>query len=636
MKNLILVIAIASLLAGGACAQLNGSYTVDASLPTGGGNYATLPAAASDLLVQGVSGPVTFQVVPNAAPYAGFVIATPITGSSSTNTITFLGTPGVFLSGVAPGFTQVVRLGPNTISTTVFAGPSYIVIDGFDITVPATGAGVIVTGSTGCVVRNCYVHGSNSGAGIAIVNSNNTLVENNEVANTAATPGAPGNATYCGGISFYYAGSGTVITRNRVHDCTNQGIFVGSSGSATAPANFTLTNNFVWGCTGTGTYPGGIAVRRLTGTSLVANNSVWMTTGSLAGIHQMGVAADPQPTTVANNVVKHDGTGPCFRFENTTTLASATFDYNLYNPGPSAFVGGVATTNYATLAAWQAVAAPNLAGKELNTLVADPLYLAVNDLHITPSSPAFNSGVALAAVALDIDGQARPLSGLYDRGADETQGAGLFAGFTATPLSGPAPLNVTFTDLSFSSAPGGVASWAWDFQNDGIDDAFVQNPVFNYPCPGLYSVKLTVTDGVNPPNAVVHANSINVSVQQFGMATTGGGVGDLFIVPVPASCYPSAVEGWTLISFSALNPVGLGPFGGLYPDANTVAGIQSPVFAGSPLHFTPAPGLYPNTPFGVPPGTLSSFFGLSLDAAEVLIGPGFSILLISNVARVTF
>ena len=143
-----------------------------------------------------------------------------------------------------------------------------------------------MTGSTSCVVRNCYVHGTNTGAGIAIVNSQNCLVENNEVANTAANPGAPGSSTYCGGISVYYVGSGNTITRNKVHDCLNQGIFIGTSGSATTPSNVTCTNNFVWACTGTGTYQGGIALRRISGNSIIANNSVWMTTGALSGIDQ--------------------------------------------------------------------------------------------------------------------------------------------------------------------------------------------------------------------------------------------------------------------------------------------------------------------------------------------------------------
>ena len=259
------------------------------------------------------------------------------------------------LSGVAAGFTQVVRLGPNTLSTTVFAGPSYITIDGFDITVPSAGAGVIVTGSTSCVVRNCYVHGTNTGAGIAIVNSQNCLVENNEVANTAANPGTPGSSTYCGGISVYYTGSGNTLTRNKVHDCPNQGIFVGTSGSATTPLERDLHEQLRVGVHGH---------RHLPGRHRVAADLRQFDHRQQLGVDDDGravrnrpdgqLAVDPQPTTIANNVVRHDGTGACYRFEGTAVIVPTIFDYNLYYPGPTAFVGAVAATNYATLAAWQA------------------------------------------------------------------------------------------------------------------------------------------------------------------------------------------------------------------------------------------------------------------------------------------
>ena len=65
------------------------------------------------------------------------------------------------------------------------------------------------------------------------------------------------------------------------------------------------------------------------------------------------------------------------------------------------------------------------------------------------------------------------------------------AAFSATPRSGTAPLNVSFTDQS----TGAPSSWAWDFQNDGIVDSNAQNPSFQYTAPGSYSVKLTVANG---------------------------------------------------------------------------------------------------------------------------------------------
>ena len=104
MKNFILMLAIASMSCGAASAQLSGTYTIDASQPTGGTNYATFAAAVADLTAFPVGGPVTFLVAPNPVPYAGFTIPGLVVGTSSTNTVTFLGGPGVSMAGAAAGF----------------------------------------------------------------------------------------------------------------------------------------------------------------------------------------------------------------------------------------------------------------------------------------------------------------------------------------------------------------------------------------------------------------------------------------------------------------------------------------------------------------------------------------------------
>jgi gliding motility-associated-like protein len=58
--------------------------------------------------------------------------------------------------------------------------------------------------------------------------------------------------------------------------------------------------------------------------------------------------------------------------------------------------------------------------------------------------------------------------------------------FTATPLSGCAPLVVTFTDQS----TGNPTNWDWDLGNGQLSTA--RNPVVNYNQPGVYTVKLVV------------------------------------------------------------------------------------------------------------------------------------------------
>jgi len=87
------------------------------------------------------------------------------------------------------------------------------------------------------------------------------------------------------------------------------------------------------------------------------------------------------------------------------------------------------------------------------------------------------------------------------------------AHFTATPMSGPAPLFVQFTDTS----DGNPYRWAWKFGDGQISDQ--KNPYFLYKNPGLYQVELTVYNKagsdtatktievlVSPPDAEFTAN----------------------------------------------------------------------------------------------------------------------------------
>ena len=78
------------------------------------------------------------------------------------------------------------------------------------------------------------------------------------------------------------------------------------------------------------------------------------------------------------------------------------------------------------------------------------------------------------------------------------------AEFSATPLAGTAPLEVEFTDQSV-----GATSWSWDFNNDGTEDDNTQNPSYTYTDVGIYSVKLTVSDGTNS-DTIIKSDYINV------------------------------------------------------------------------------------------------------------------------------
>jgi PKD repeat protein len=63
----------------------------------------------------------------------------------------------------------------------------------------------------------------------------------------------------------------------------------------------------------------------------------------------------------------------------------------------------------------------------------------------------------------------------------------LSAGFSASPVTGDAPLLVSFTDTS----TGAPASWSWDF-GDGSAPSTEQHPTHSYTGAGTYTVTLTV------------------------------------------------------------------------------------------------------------------------------------------------
>lgn len=78
--------------------------------------------------------------------------------------------------------------------------------------------------------------------------------------------------------------------------------------------------------------------------------------------------------------------------------------------------------------------------------------------------------------------------GVGTNGDTAPNGPQVSAGFTASPLSGPDDLSVTFTDTST-----GATSWAWQF-GDG-QTSTEQNPTHTYTEPGAYSVTLTINGG---------------------------------------------------------------------------------------------------------------------------------------------
>ena len=95
------------------------------------------------------------------------------------------------------------------------------------------------------------------------------------------------------------------------------------------------------------------------------------------------------------------------------------------------------------------------------------------------------------------------------------------ANFTGSPLTGTAPLAVTFTDLSTSP---GITNWSWNFGDGNVTNFTVStNPLHIYATAGLKSVNLTVTNA-SGSNSTLRTDYINVTAAPVPSNGTNVGV----------------------------------------------------------------------------------------------------------------
>jgi gliding motility-associated-like protein len=117
--------------------------------------------------------------------------------------------------------------------------------------------------------------------------------------------------------------------------------------------------------------------------------------------------------------------------------------------------------------------------------------------------------------------------------------AQLTANFTATPVSGCAPLLVNFTDQS----SGSPVQWKWDLGNGTI--SFLQNPSGTYFNPGQYNIKLVVYNAAGDSAVLEKTQYISVyaapDVAFTGLPLTG-------CVPLPVSFTDQSTAGSGSIS----------------------------------------------------------------------------------------
>lgn len=273
-------------------AQLNGTYTINSAVPTGGTNFQTFAAALTALGTTGVNGPVVFNVAVGSGPYNESFYLGAIPGSSAANKVRFngngntiqfaatttdphivrlIGTKFLTLNDLVIKTTSIYGWGISlsagsesdsiincTIDLTASNNTSNAYSNGITLTGDHTSITSIGSGGRKCYIGNNKILGSTGAGscynGIRInTGSDSNIVQGNLISNfhyyglyLSNTPGSliidnefhRANKTTTGvGYGMYVINSspGTKILRNRVHSL---GGTTGSSTSTTYGIHF--------------------------------------------------------------------------------------------------------------------------------------------------------------------------------------------------------------------------------------------------------------------------------------------------------------------------------------------------------------------------------------------------------------
>jgi len=435
---------------------LSGTFTIGS-----GGDYSDFAAASADLLLKGISAPVTFNVM--SGNYNEQVIFHETPGASATDTITFQSQSGSaadvllwhFAAGSSDNFIVLLRGSDymrfrnmtymtNNVTPVSYGKIFYIWHGVEDLVIednifngsPTTSssADLSLIYSTGMlssprVIRNNTFNDGGYSIYLQGVNTT-TLSSGTEVIGNTIN-----NAAY--GMYFYYQ-EDMIVSGNTIQTNQGYGIYVTYGDGA-----MEITKNKVNVSTGHGIYlyvcDGGVLP---TGTpGLVANNFVTINSNTYRGIYLYSTTRQNvyynsvnslygtdsrsfdayacSDINVVNNIFANHGGG--YAYVSNSASAIVASDYNdLFTTGVNlAYLG---TSNFIDLAALQAAS-----GKDANSISIDPQFISTTNLHTT-SAEIDSAATSLVEVIDDIDGELR--DNLFpDIGADE-----VIFGINSTPV----------------------------------------------------------------------------------------------------------------------------------------------------------------------------------------------------------
>ena len=389
-----------------------------------------------------------------------------ITITSSTNaTIT---QAGPFCSNAAAVNLSAVSPGGNWTGTGITDGA----LGTFNPTTAGTGSHVItytISGSCGSVDTMTIVVNAATDASFTYPSGSYCLSDPNPTPTITGTTGG----------TFTINSTGVINASTGVINLTGSGLgsyIVTYTTSGTCPDtntfNITITNITNATITQAGPFCLNATAVNLTAVSPGGN---WTGTGITNAT--LGTF-NPTTAGVGSHVITYTISGSCGSVDTMTIVVNATdnaaFTYSsntfcLTDPNPSPTITG-------------------LAGGTFTINNGGVINSSTGVINLT------SSGAGAFTVTYTTNGSC-PNTQTFNLNINSCSSPLPVANFSASPTSICVGACINFTDMSISSAVGGITTWAWTFTGAVTTSSSVQNPTnICYSAAGTYQVALTVTD----------------------------------------------------------------------------------------------------------------------------------------------
>ncbi len=447
-----------------------GLYTIGA-----GGDYSDISSAADELLLKGMSGSITFNLLDGTYLENARIFS--IAGQGDNDTIKIQSQSGNpanaiwYYAASGSGDNYVLRLkkAKNVIVQNLTLGANNASGSSFGTVI------LLQANNDNISITNNIIAGSpttGSSDNLAIISGNNTFIRNLNISDNQFSGGSysiyiqglsnyaitdlqiinneisgsymgirvryadspkfnqntvqlPGGASY----AFYLQNcdGGLEIMKNKLLLSNSHGIYLNSSTGGSPPIGTRglIANNFI--STGGGNY--GLNINSVSNQDFYYN-SVNLNSGSNSNSRASSVQNNGSGNNFVNNIFVNKGSGYAYYVTIPSMISQSDFN-DIYTEGSNYAYWG---SNVADLSALQTAS-----GKDANSISVDPLFVSSTNLHVR-AAELDSAGTPLARVTDDIDGDIRD-ENFPDIGADE-----FIFGFNYPPSITSTPDTLAYVD----------------------------------------------------------------------------------------------------------------------------------------------------------------------------------------------